>query len=148
MKAAKNKSAPPHGNGELILMVDDEPSVLTIAGIVLGLNGYRLLTAGNAIEAAVIFERQKEEIAAVIVDLAMPGMDGMALSRVLIGMVPCVKIIVSSGHTTPAKELELQRMGVQAFLPKPYNVSQLLALVHRVIHPGRKNREEGFNSSE
>lgn len=117
-------------------MVDDEKSVLDMASIVFELSGYRVIAADNAMLAFEIYEKRRKDIDVVLLDLAMPIMDGIQLSHILVEIDPGVKIIVSSGQATPMKELELRRLGIQYFLPKPYNVTQLLTVVHNVIHPG------------
>ncbi|MDD5348815.1 MAG: response regulator [Chthoniobacteraceae bacterium] len=133
---APRDAKPSSGNGELILMVDDEKSVLDMASIVFELSGYRVIAADNAMLAFEIYEKRRKDIDVVLLDLAMPIMDGIQLSHILVEIDPGVKIIVSSGQATPMKELELRRLGIQYFLPKPYNVTQLLTVVHNVIHPG------------
>ena len=133
--APEENHAFPKGNGELILMVDDEKSVLNMASIVFEMSGYKVITASHAGQAFEAYEQQSKNISAVLLDLTMPIMDGIELSRRLVEIDPEVKIIVSSGQTTPDKELELRNLGVHHFLHKPYNASQLLKTMRDVISP-------------
>lgn len=135
LNATEEDTAPPKGNGELILIVDDEKSVLDMASIIFELSGYQVITADNAMLAFEIYEKRSKNINVVLLDLAMPIMDGVALSKILVDIDPEVKIIVSSGQATPLNELQLRNLGIKSFLPKPYNVSQLLKAVHDVIYP-------------
>ena len=125
---------PLKGNGETILVVDDEKPVLDMATIIFELGGYKVITANNAMLAFEIFEKKWNQIAAVLLDISMPIMNGVELSRILVEINPEVKIIASSGHATVNNELELRNLGVNHFLPKPYNVRQLMAMVHNAIH--------------
>lgn len=118
----------------MFLLVDDEKSVLNLATIILELGGYKVITASSPLLALEIYEKQSKHIDAVVLDLAMPNMDGIRLSRMLLEINPQARIIISSGQTTPPKELELRSLGIRHFLPKPYNVSGLLTIVSEVIH--------------
>lgn len=131
----RKTSAPTKGHGELILLVDSEPSVLDMAKIVFSLAGYKVITTGNSMQAFEIYEKRSGSIAVVLLDLAMPIMDGVALTHILVDINPEVKIIVASREDTPKKELELRKLGVKDFLSKPYNVTELLRVIYQAIHP-------------
>jgi signal transduction histidine kinase len=94
-----SKAAPlPPANGELLLIVDDENSILQVAKAILEDHGYRVLTAADATEALAIFAMRMNEIELVLTDLAMPFMDGVALIRTLQKMKPGVRVIASTGR--------------------------------------------------
>jgi len=112
----------PHGDGELILVVDDEEPIRTIAEQTLETFGYRALTASDGAEAVALFAAHRNEIAAVILDLAMPLMDGRATARALRRLNARVKIILSSG----LGETLIEQAEAQAFLAKPYTAQALL----------------------
>ncbi|MER3429350.1 MAG: hybrid sensor histidine kinase/response regulator, partial [Pyrinomonas sp.] len=78
-------------------VVDDEEPIRTIAEQTLETFGYRALTASDGAEAVALFAAHRNEIAAVILDLAMPLMDGRATARALRRLNARVKIILSSG---------------------------------------------------
>jgi CheY-like chemotaxis protein len=84
----------------------------------------------------VCFAQQRASIRAVVTDIMMPVMDGAELIRAIRGVDPVVPIIAMSG--LPEKELSTFNMGAQAnhFLVKPFVSEQLLALLHRHVHPG------------
>ncbi len=94
---APEETAPPRGNDETILVVDDEASILTITGQTLQAFGYRVLTATDGAEAVATYAQHRQEIAAVVADMAMPIMDGPATIRALMRINPEVKIIATSG---------------------------------------------------
>ena len=80
--AAPAKEAP-RGNGELVLLVDDEACVLAIAKDVLQRHGYRVLVAADGIDGLAVFAQHADQIAIVVTDIAMPFMDGAALLRLI-----------------------------------------------------------------
>jgi hypothetical protein len=122
------------GNGELILVVDDEASICEVTHQMLEAFGYSSLTAPNGAEAIVIYKSRVNEIALVITDMMMPVMDGPKTIRELHKINPAVKIIASSGlmasHDT---EREIGHF-VGGFITKPYTAEKLLEIVHSVLH--------------
>jgi PAS domain S-box-containing protein len=125
------------GQGELILVVDDEESVRRIMQKTLLRHGYRVVTAGDGTEAVVVFANCQEEIKLVITDLMMPVMDGLRLAHVLVQMKPDVPIVVSTGlgddpdHSQ--KLATLRRLGVRVILTKPYTADQLIQALQGVL---------------
>ncbi|MBI3003832.1 MAG: PAS domain S-box protein [Ignavibacteriales bacterium] len=124
------------GNGELVLIVDDESSVLEVTKATLVKHGYRALTAMEGTEAVGLFAKNKNEIKAVITDMSMPVMDGIATIRALRRIDPQVRVIVASGRAEHKKETEAASLQVQAFLEKPYTADKLLRTLQEV-HAGR-----------
>jgi two-component system, cell cycle sensor histidine kinase and response regulator CckA len=129
---AEQKNNLPAGNGELILVVDDEESILAITRAALQNFGYEVLIAGSGIEAISIFSKNAAAIKLVVSDLAMPLMDGRVTMEELRKIKPDVKVIISSGSE---KELEeaLPQMKINAFILKPFTNEKLLETVHEVL---------------
>jgi PAS domain S-box-containing protein len=127
----------PSGNGELILVIDDEPSLLTITKEALECFGYRALTAADGAEAVAAFSAHRKEIRAVLTDMVMPNMDGPATIRVLRKLDPYLPIIASSGIMDPGKVRELTGLDDLAFLEKPYSADTLRHSIHRVLQKVR-----------
>jgi PAS domain S-box-containing protein len=122
----------PHGNGELILIIDDEASIRSITAETLEAFGYRVISACDGVAGVAQYGRQIREIAAVITDMAMPIMDGRATIMVLLRMNPDVKIIATSGSTAPGSD-EGVSAGAQYFLPKPYTAETILRTLHQLL---------------
>jgi two-component system, cell cycle sensor histidine kinase and response regulator CckA len=116
------------GNGELILVVDDEPQIRQVLAAMLEKYGYRILTAADGTEAVAAYA-QNENIALVITDMSMPFMDGAATIRALRKINPRQKIISASGMN----DQQSAETGANAFLPKPFTTEKLLTTVVRVI---------------
>jgi CheY-like chemotaxis protein len=123
----------PHGNGEVVLVVDDEATVRGAAKTVLNAHGYQVLTASDGTEALAIFAAQAGRIAAVITDLMMPFMDGIALIRALRKMQPNVPIAASTGLGEKPQLAELKSLGVAPLLSKPYGAEALLKVTHELV---------------
>lgn len=123
----------PHGQGELILVVDDERPILEVTQQTLEAFGYRVLTAEDGTQALAAFTQHRDEVALVITDMMMPVMDGPALIAALRGLKPEVPIIAATGLNVKANVGRAGKLGVSHFLPKPYTTNVLLSAVHQVI---------------
>src|SRR5262249_35960721 len=127
----------PHGNGETILIVDDEAAILSATREMLEKHGYRVEVAGNGREALAVFVRSSNTIDLVLTDIMMPVMDGRALIQVMMGIDPQVKIIASSGLGRDLggslRAAEMEALGVKAFLSKPYTSEKLLMALHESL---------------
>jgi PAS domain S-box-containing protein len=130
---SKTSIAPIQGNGELILVVDDEPNILGITRMILEKHKYDVVSANDGPEALAIFAQQMKSISVVLTDLSMPYMDGVALVRSLKKMRPDLSIVASTGQGEQAGVAELQSLGVKNFLTKPYDVPKLLRTVHDAL---------------
>lgn len=118
--------SPPNGNGELILVVDDEPEVREITVATLEANGYRALGASNREEAQALCAQHETEIALILADLSLPQYDGVGLEGLLRQIKHRVKIIGTSGLRTQEQLMVANRSGIQTVLWKPYTALQLL----------------------
>jgi CheY-like chemotaxis protein len=123
----------PRGNGEVVLVVDDEASVRHITRQTLEAFGYRVILAGDGAEALAVYASRRTEIALVLTDMMMPVMDGPATIRVLTKMDPSVRIIAASGLTANGSVTRVANSGVRHFLPKPYTAETLLRTVREVL---------------
>jgi PAS domain S-box-containing protein len=127
-------TALPRGSGELVLIVDDEPSVRTVASRLLSNFGYRVELAANGADAVEIFRAKGAEVALVITDMSMPGMDGPTLIRALRATRPDLPILGSSGLSSQT-EVETTTDTRISFLPKPYTTAELLHAVRAAMDP-------------
>jgi two-component system, cell cycle sensor histidine kinase and response regulator CckA len=123
----------PSGNEELILVVDDEPQIRAVSKTTLELHNYQVLTAGDGVEAIALYAKHHAEIQAVVIDLMMPGMDGVTTIRTLKRINPDIKIIAVSGLSM--NDRLVQEVGVTDFLMKPYTAESLLVLLNQRLKP-------------
>ncbi|HEX4638857.1 MAG TPA: PAS domain S-box protein [Chthoniobacterales bacterium] len=114
------------GNGELILVVDDEESILRVTKMILETRNYRVVAAHDGPEAVAIFARELNSVAVVLTDMSLPFMDGLSLIRSLKKLKPAMRFVASTGQSRHAHEEELRRLGVDLLLTKPYDTQKLL----------------------
>lgn len=124
----------PRGQGELVLVVDDEPAVREVTRDILESFGYHTISAAHGADALSIYTQRGAEIALVLTDMMMPVMDGHALIQALYQINPAVKIIAASGLAANGMVAKAASAGVQHFLPKPYSTESLLAICDQVLH--------------
>ncbi|HEV7428027.1 MAG TPA: PAS domain S-box protein [Thermoanaerobaculia bacterium] len=126
-------TAVPQGNGELILLVDDDASVLSITQQTLQEFGYNVVAAEDGAQAIGIFSRQHDEIDLVLTDMAMPIIDGFALIAALnrIGRDP--RVIATTGNPSAPTMTKIAKSGVAHILVKPYTAEHLLRTIATVL---------------
>ena len=122
------------GRGEQILIVDDELLILVTAKAVLEASGYRVVTARGGAEALDLFRERHCGIAAVLLDMMMPGMDGPTAMAAMKAIDPNVKIIAASGLRLAQRPAEAFAAGAIAFLKKPFSDSELLHTLAKLLH--------------
>ncbi len=118
---------------ETILLVDDEPLLLELGTEILELHGYSVIPAASGEEAVDIFQRAPERIPLAILDMAMPGMNGLETLRTLRQSDPELRAIISSGFHTSRKMKDLLGTEVDAFVNKPYEIDALTRKVRTLL---------------
>ena len=129
----------PAGDGETILLIDDEESILHVAREALDSCGYRTLTAVGGEAAIILFGQHRDTIDAVIVDMMMPNMDGAETIRSIRQLRANIPIIASSGLRRPEQGTG-SIAGSDGFLLKPYTDEQLLRSIRDALHSRHDNR--------
>jgi hypothetical protein len=118
----------------LILLADDELPILNVTRQILERNGYRVLAADDGVGAIILYTQHIGEVKAIVTDLDMPSMDGVALARAAKKLTPDIPILACTGiYSTEQlrrKTAILRELGVQAFLHKPSASSNLLSALH------------------
>lgn len=114
-----------------ILIVDDDPTILTLLKEYIATLGFNLVTASNGINA--LSELKNSEFSIVITDLLMPGMDGMELIKEVKRNWPDTDIIVITGYTNSYRYTDVIRAGASDFIQKPFNLDELEAKINRLL---------------
>jgi PAS domain S-box-containing protein len=125
-----------HGNGELIMVVDDETSILETTSHTLEAFGYRVLTARDGAEAIALYTTATEAPAVVLTDMMMPVMDGPSMIRALRKIRPTQRIIAASGRSSQFN-IHGANLGVRYFLQKPYTSKELLGTLGELLHEAK-----------
>lgn len=121
------------GQGELLLVVDDEAAIREVTRQTLEAAGYRVLLAADGAEAIAHYAGRGAEIAAVLTDMRMPVMDGPATIEVLRRLNPHVRIIAVSGAMDSGRPADATSAGVPHTLAKPFTGDALLRAIRRVL---------------
>ncbi len=119
--------------GELVLLVEDEPSILAVGATMLRRLGYRVLTAATPAEALDLASAHAAEIRLLVTDVVMPGMNGRELAERVAGIVPGVARLLVSGYATEViTDRGVLGEGVH-FLAKPFTLAELAVKVREAL---------------
>ncbi|MEH2074657.1 MAG: PAS domain S-box protein [Nostoc sp.] len=121
------------GQGELILVVDDEVAITKITKTTLEIYNYRVLTAQNGIEALALYTQYQDEIRLVLMDIMMPSINGKTAIRTLQTINSQVPIVAMSGLATAEALVQTTGVAIQGFLAKPFSTEQLLNFVQKIF---------------
>lgn len=121
------------GNGELILIVDDEATIRQIAKEFLEKYNYRTLLASDGMEAVSLYKKHNQAIDVVLMDMMMPSIDGLTAVSTLQEINPQVKIIATSGILSKDRLALIAAAGIKDFVSKPYTITELLNILHKVL---------------
>jgi PAS domain S-box-containing protein len=127
----------PRGDGETILIVDDETAILDITRQTLESFGYKVITAEDGAEAIALYAMHRSEIAVVLTDMMMPVMDGAALIAALRRINPGVQIIITSGNNANVNAAKAANANVHHFLAKPYTAEVMLSTLSNILGKDR-----------
>jgi PAS domain S-box-containing protein len=119
----------PRGNGELVMVVDDEASVVAITKQTLEAFGYRTVVAEDGAQAIALYAMQRDQISIILTDMMMPIMDGPALISAIFRINPRAVIVAASGLNANGNQTRGNDQRVRHFLPKPYSADTLLKLL-------------------
>jgi len=123
-----------------ILVVDDEASLRFFLSEELAGEGYQVYTAANGQEALALLKAQSMDLA--IVDLQMPGINGLELMAEIEKMADPPELIMLTAHATLETSIEAMRLGAGDFLLKPYQVDDLLRAISRVMKQRRRKLQQ------
>ncbi|MFL6467551.1 MAG: PAS domain S-box protein [Pyrinomonadaceae bacterium] len=131
--SSSRDAAMPAGNGELILVVDDEVMIREISKATLERFGYEVVTAKDGKEALDVLLAADLKVDMVITDLAMPVMDGSQLVRSIRGTDAEIPILAMSGFVEPDQAADMRSMGVDTVLDKPFTAEVLLTAIRKAL---------------
>jgi DNA-binding NtrC family response regulator len=123
-----------------ILVADDEPNIRRILAAVFKREGYDVSVAEDGIGALKILE--SEEVHAVIADLKMPRLDGMALLKHLVAEFPDLPVVMITAHGTVDTAVEALKLGAFDYVTKPFEQEELKAILQKALSQSQRSREE------
>jgi two-component system cell cycle sensor histidine kinase/response regulator CckA len=138
----------PSGNGEMILVVDDETAIGEITKAMLEAHAYQVLAANNGTEALALYAQHRDQIGAMVIDMMMPILDGPTTIRAVRKLDPNARIIAMSGLAANSKGAAAAGVEIQRFLRKPFTAQTLLTTLKEVLNqPAKADNEFRFTNS-
>lgn len=128
-----------------ILVVDDEKNIRLTVAQALESQGYALDTAVNGEDALAHLEKRPYDYALMLLDLKMPGMDGMEVLRHVVTHHPDIRVIIVTAHGTVENAVEAVKQGAVDFIQKPFAPGEIRDLVARVLQRSSLQREQAVD---
>jgi CheY-like chemotaxis protein len=115
-----------------VLVIDDEPGVRSLLQAALPRYGFQVFSAASGSEALALYSEHRTEIAAVLLDVQMPGLDGPQTLRTLQAIDPQVRCCFMSGNLGNYNEEELLDLGAALVIPKPFRLAEVIEALQRL----------------
>ena len=123
----------PRGQGETVLVVEDEAGVLHVLKVMLEQLGYRVLTASDGLEALEVCDAHADEVALVLTDVVMPRMGGVELLESLKGKHPQMRVLTMTGYPAEKEGAMQLAEGIAGHLDKPLSLEQVAQALNRAL---------------
>ena len=119
---------------ERILLIDDEPSVLTMVAQMIERHGFEVVKRSSSSEALELFRQQPDSFDLVITDMTLPVIPGDRLSQEILRIRPDVPIILCTGHSERIDDESAQELGIKAFVMKPFSRRHIVKTIQEVLN--------------
>ncbi len=130
---------------ETILLVDDEATILDVAGDMLKSLGYTVITAQDGPSAVDLYREQQKEIDLVILDMVMPDMSGGEIFDEIKKINPQAKVLLSSGYSLNGKASKIIARGCDGFIQKPFTIGDISKQLRMIL--GQQPRQQTIKKS-
>ena len=114
---------------EKVLLVDDEREFVDTLAERMRCRGMDVSTSESGIEALELIDKESYDV--VVLDLQMPGMDGLEVLARIKSRQPEIQVVLLTGHATVEKGVEAMKLGALEFLEKPIDLSDLAEVIHQ-----------------
>jgi two-component system nitrogen regulation response regulator NtrX len=125
-----------------ILAVDDEASILKSLSGILSDEGFEVLTASNGYEALKIIAEESPDL--VLLDIWMPGIDGIETLQEIKRTNPFLQVIIISGHGTIETAVKATKLGAHDFIEKPLSIEKIVVTINNALHFRQLEEENRF----
>jgi two-component system response regulator AtoC len=122
-----------------LLVVDDDPDIRVIIRQAAEEDGYEVIEAEDAESALAKVDSHLPDLS--IIDVGLPGMDGVELCQAIHAKYPKQLVLIISGQASPERAVEAMKQGAFDYLGKPLNLEKLMLLVNRGLAAARKETE-------
>ena len=123
---------------ETVLLVDDEDTILTMGKKMLEHFGYTAITANSGESTLKVYQKEKDRVDLVVLDLIMPGMGGQKCLEQLLNIDDSLKVLIASGVATGKMGKETMDPGATGFIEKPYKIRDMMLKLREVLDNGNK----------
>ncbi|WP_446008991.1 response regulator [Candidatus Electrothrix sp.] len=117
-----------------VLLVDDNEEFANLLAHRLEIRGMKVVAVSCGEEAVALVKKQRFDVA--IIDLSMPGIDGIETLKQIKAIRPALEVLMLAGHATVTGGIEAMKQGASDFLQKPVEIDELL----KKIKAARKSR--------
>jgi len=114
-----------------ILVIDDEESIRSLLDTILRRKGYDVVLADSGQKGLEVFSRERPDV--IVLDLKMPGMDGLTVLQQVRSLAPTQPVIVLTGAGTPEAEQQVRALGVTEFVEKEFSLHHLGDALKRLL---------------
>jgi CheY-like chemotaxis protein len=119
------KPAPHRGQGERILYLDDEESLVILAKRMLERMGYEVTGFNDSTQALAAFRAAPQDFDLVLTDLSMPGMSGMEVSRQMLQIRPDIPVLLATGYVRTEDVQQARAIGIREVIWKPQTIGEM-----------------------
>lgn len=126
------------GGTESLLIVDDESPLRQLLHSALSLKGYRVTCAADGLEAIELIATRRDDFDAVLLDLNMPGANGVEVARIIQSTRPELPVIIVTGHLDQESRTAFEQMGRDVFIRKPYALDELGRMLRKTLDRVKK----------
>jgi PAS domain S-box-containing protein len=119
--------------GETLLLVDDEEMIIDIGQKMLERLGYKVLVAHGGKEALEVYQRHRQRIQLIVLDVVMPEMGGKQVFELLKKIDPKLKVLLASGYSMEGEAKEIMDQGCDGFIQKPFNMHELSQKLRSIL---------------
>ena len=116
---------------ERILIVDDEKNIVSSLTSILSDEGYEVSMAGDGVEALELIQKDPPDL--VILDIWLPGMDGIEVLKTLKSYNLGVEVLIMSGHGTIDTAVKATKLGAQDFIEKPFSLDRITESIQNIL---------------
>ena len=125
-----------------ILIVDDEPSILQSLGGLLSDEGFNVITASNGYEALKIIDSESPDL--VLLDIWMPGLDGIDTLQEIKKDHPFIQVIIITGHGTIETAVRATKLGAYDLIEKPLSIDKVIVAINNALNFRRLEEENRY----
>ncbi len=125
-----------------ILIVDDEPSILQSLGGLLSDEGFEVITASNGYEALKIIEKESPDL--VLLDIWMPGIDGIETLKEIKKDNPFIQVIIITGHGNIETAIKATKLGAFDMIEKPLSIDKVIVAINNALNFRRLEEENRY----